>query len=130
VKFGWTSDYDKSFHNALLGSVLILGMTFGSFGGGIIMNYGRRRTIILSLYIGLFGNIITYNLNFFVLLIGRFMFGMSTGIFSSTIIRFINETVPFHIADLLSVGYVFISTIGSIIAFSLGSVLPADDQND
>jgi hypothetical protein len=55
------------------------------------------------------------------------MFGVSTGIFSSTIIRFINETVPYHVADSLSVGYVFISTTGSILAFSLGSVLPADD---
>jgi predicted MFS family arabinose efflux permease len=102
-------------------------MTFGSFGGGILMNNGRRKTIMLSLYIGLLGNIVTIYLNFYMLLIGRFMFGVSTGIFSSTIIRFINETVPFHVADSLSVGYVFISTTGSIIAFSLGSVLPADD---
>ena len=102
-------------------------MTIGSFGGGILMSHGRRRTIILSLLIGLLGNIVTYYFNFYVIMIGRFLFGISTGIFSSTIIRFINETVPFHIADSFSVVYVFISTVGSIIAFSFGSVLPGDD---
>lgn len=102
-------------------------MTFGAFAGGIIMNYGRRNTLILSLFIGLIGNIVTYYLNFYFIMVGRFMFGISTGIFSSTIIRFINETVPFHIADSVSVLYVFISTFGSIVAFTFGNVLPADD---
>ena len=94
------------------------------------MSNGRRRTIIASLFIGLLGNIVTYYLNFYVIMIGRFMFGISNGIFSSTILRFINETLPFHIADSFSVGYVFISTVGCIIAFYIGSLLPADDQYD
>ena len=102
-------------------------MTFGAFGGGLLMNYGRRRAIIVSLFIGFIGNLVTFRLNFYLIMIGRFMFGLSTGLFSSTVLRFINETVPFHLADYVSVIYVFISTVGSIIAFSFGSILPDDD---
>ena len=36
------------------------------------------------------------------------MFGLSIQIFSSVIIRFINETVPFQLADTVRVIYVLI----------------------
>ena len=63
-------------------------------------------------------------------MLGRFIFGISTGIFSATLQWYFNETVPLHLSDTVQVASVFAGTFGSIIAFMLGEILPDDKDTD
>ena len=58
------------------------------------------------------------------MLIGRFLFGFSTGLFSSTVPRYIEETIPTHLYDTLGPIYTFSQNVGTLAAYLLGELLP------
>ena len=128
AKFGWETDSDKSLYNAIIGTSEILGMTIGAIFGGILMKIGRRKSLIIICFIGMTGNLITFNFNLTSLLIGRFIFGFATGLTSSIVPRIIEETIPSHIYDSLGVIFNLSQCCGTIVGMSLGQVLPDDED--
>ncbi len=82
-------------------------MTIGAIVGGILMKIGRRKSLIIICIIGIIGNLITFNFYLTTILIGRFIFGFSTGLSSSIVPRMIEETIPSHIYDSLGVTFAF-----------------------
>ena len=62
AKYGWAPGHDQAIHNAYLGGSVMLGMTVGAVAGGIIMRVGRRRTLFISVLVGIVGNLCTFNL--------------------------------------------------------------------
>ena len=92
---------------AYIGSSVVLGMTLGAVGGGSLMKIGRRKAILIACVIGLAGNIITFFLSFWNLIIGRFLFGFSVGLFSSICPRMNEETIPAHLFDSLGPTFSF-----------------------
>ena len=107
TKFGWVSDHDKALYNAIIGTSEILGMTIGAIVGGILMKIGRRKSLIIICFIGMTGNIISFNFYLWTILLGRFVFGFATGLSSSIVPRIIEETVPSHIYDSMGVTFPF-----------------------
>ena len=107
AKFGWITAQDKALNNAIIGTSEILGMTFGAIVGGILMKIGRRKSLIMICFIGMMGNIISFNFYLWTILLGRFVFGFATGLSSSIVPRIIEETVPSHIYDSMGVTYPF-----------------------
>ena len=88
-------------------------MTIGAFVGGKIMNkIGRKNTILVCVVIGIVGLGITMIFNFYTLTIGRFIFGLSCGIISITIPRFMEETIPRHLFDILAPTFNIFTTSG------------------
>ena len=53
------------------------------------MVIGRRKALYVSIILGIIGNSITMILNYPCIIIGRFVFGISTGLFSSIVPRYI-----------------------------------------
>jgi MFS family permease len=99
VKFNWTTQKDQNRNQAIIGGAVVLGMSIGAVCGGYLMKIGRRRALLISAIIGLAGVAITFHLEFTTLLIGRFIFGLGTGLFSSICPRYIEETTPSYIYE-------------------------------
>jgi len=109
---------------------VVLGMALGAVGGGVLMKIGRRKAIFVACGIGMIGILTTQNFNFTSLMIGRFIYGYSVGLFSSICPRVLEETSPPHIYESVAATFCFSQTIGTISAYSLGSLLPADTDTD
>jgi MFS family permease len=111
-----------------LGSAIVLGMTFGSVTGGKLMTIGRRKAIMISTFIGMLGCCLTFNLNFLMLILGRFIFGFSCGMYSSIIPRYMEETVPAEYYDTVGASFCFYQMLGVILSYVMGGFLPKDDD--
>jgi len=81
----------------MIGSSAVLGATIGSFSAGSIISIGRRKVMIIFNLISLVAVTGTVFLNFYSICICRFILGFSGGIFSVTLTRMIEETVPSHL---------------------------------
>ena len=123
---GWDTKTKQVHFQAYLGSILVLGMTIGAVCGGLLMQIGRRKAIFMACFLGMTGISITLDLNFTALMIGRFLLGFSVGLLSTIIPRFIEETCPIEIYDSVAPTYTFSQTLGTLCAFFLGAILPAD----
>ena len=47
AKFGWTKD-ETMLYNTIISTAGIIGITVGSFLGGVLLKFGRRRIVIIS----------------------------------------------------------------------------------
>ena len=72
----------------------MLGMAIGALTGGKLMTIGRRISIIICDVIGIIGASITLYFNYPAMIAGRFVLGISAGLISSIIPRYIEDTVP------------------------------------
>jgi len=73
----------------VLGAAIILGIAIGALGGGKLMFIGRRKSLFICIVIGIIGNSITMIFYYPTIIIGRFLFGVSTGLFSAIIPRYV-----------------------------------------
>jgi len=128
AKFNWVTDDEISKHEAELGASVVLGMTLGAVNGGILMRIGRRRAIILCCILGIAGVSTTMIWNFQLILLGRFIFGFSVGLFSSICPKFIEEVVPNKLFDMLAPVFNFSQSLGTICAYFWGEILPDDED--
>jgi MFS family permease len=104
-------------------------MTLGAVTGGKVMNIGRRNAMFVSIIIGMSGVSITMIFNFYAILIGRFLYGFSAGMFTAISSRFVEETVPIHLYETLSPCLNIAHSFGGISASLIGLILPADKDH-
>jgi len=104
----------------------MLGMAVGAISGGKMMAIGRRISVMLIDIVGLFGISITMYFNYYAILTGRFFFGVSIGLISAIVPRYIEDTVPYKYHYLMSTTFYIFTTVGLLVAFSLGAILPED----
>ena len=55
VKYGWVTDSEKSLHQSLIGSSVIVGLSVGALLGGKVIIMGRRKTMIVMNVVGIVG---------------------------------------------------------------------------
>ena len=131
AKLGWADGLDTNYHNSILGSSVILGLTLGALSGGVIMKIGRRNTLFISLVIGLIGNLLTININsFFMLNIGRLLYGYSSGLYSSVVPKMMGETLPDHVFESIISLYVAAQGIGMLISNLFVFILPTENETE
>ena len=90
------------------------------------MGIGRRRAQFVNIAIGLAGTAMTMILRFEAILLGRFLFGFSSGLFTTTIPRYVEETVPTRLFDSIGPLYICSQSLGTLFSYLLGEILPAD----
>ena len=112
----------------MLGATVVLGLTFGALAGGKLMMIGRRRAMILSILLGFIGISITMIWSFKVILVGRFLFGLSAGMFSAIIPRYVEETVPIHLLETLAPCLNLAQALGGFFSYLLALILPEDEE--
>ena len=110
--------------DAYIGSSVILGMTIGAVSGGILMKKGRRKALMVSCGFGIVGVTITLKLNIYILIIGRALLGLSVGLYSSIDPRYLEETIPHHLYNPLTVLYYSTLAGGGVISYFSGELLP------
>ena len=130
AKFHWDDPGIAHFNQGLIGSALILGVTFGALIGGKLMKIGRRKVQFINIVLGLVGISFTMFLRLETILLGRFLFGMSSGLFVTTIPRYIEETVPSHLYDSIGPLFTYSLAVGTLISYVIGEILPPDTDTE
>ena len=105
-------------------------MAFGCLAAGKLFRFGKRRVIMIFQVVSAVGCVISFaTLDFVTILVGRFIFGFSAGIFVNMCPLMIEETVP---GKLMDHGYrsstnIAINTM-VCINMSLGLLVPTKTE--
>eukprot|EP00347_Sterkiella_histriomuscorum_P013305 403365224 len=128
VQFGLIDDNEKKFYHTMIGSSAVLGATVGSFSAGSIIQIGRRKSIIIFNFIAILATFSTLVLNFYAMCAGRFVLGFCGGLFSVSLARMIDETVPINLLGTFGVVTNLSMNAGNMVSILMGAGLP--DQDD
>ena len=110
---------------------MILGTAIGAVSGGVLMKIGRRRSMFICLAIGLAGNSLTIDIDsFWLIMVGRLLFGASAGLYSSIVPKMMAETIPQHLLSSAVGSFVTAQTFSQLIIFLLGEILPDDKDTE
>ena len=101
IQQSWPAE-QEDLYMTLLTSSSIVGLSIGCLAGGLIIQGGRRRTIIQFNALGIVACALCAVNQFEVICVGRLIFGLVAGAIITASAKTIEETVPVH---LLSNGY-------------------------
>eukprot|EP00347_Sterkiella_histriomuscorum_P001597 403371420 len=131
LKFEYTQDNGQAL-SSLLSCSGVFGMAIGSYllVIPIMKRWGRRRAILIGVYIGVVGILAQMVESYAMILIGRFIYGLACGIHVISVTRFIEETVPYEKINLFLPLYFCATSSARIIVMILASGMPSDDDID
>ena len=125
TKFEWTTEETK-LYNMLINFSTILGMAIGMMSGGLIIPWGRRKTIILFNIFGLMSLALMQILNLWPILLGKLFFGFCAGVINMASPKMLDETVPVHLIGAYGIVSNCGVCCGIFLVNSLGAALPGD----
>ena len=99
----------------------------GALVGGFVSMYnGRRKTMIVAVFIGLVGIGVTQvnGDNIYVICSGRLIIGISCGFLSISAPRFIEETLTPHLYDQIGPLFNFSMALGIFLSFCVAQIMP------
>jgi MFS family permease len=83
-----------------LSTASIFGISAGSlFGGDYVQSLGPKKTIIIFNVFGLIGSIMSLQLSFKLMCLGRFFFGLTSGVLLCATSRVLEDTIPVRLID-------------------------------
>ena len=95
----WTKE-EKQLNITLISFICIFGMAIGCLLAGKLFNFGKKRIVMIFQIICVVGCLLSLiSLNLVTIIIGRFIFGISAGIFVTICPAIIEETVPGRLMD-------------------------------
>ena len=97
AKFGWSTDEMKTW-TSIINVSSIVGATIGSMAGGLAISIGRRKAGIIWQIPAIIGACICMVENPYCFAVGRFIIGISAGIYNSVMGKSLDETVPFEVS--------------------------------
>ena len=78
----------------------IFGISAGSlFGGDYVQSLGPKKTIIIFNIFGLIGSVMALQLSFKLMCLGRFFFGLTSGVLLCATSRILEDTIPVRLFD-------------------------------
>ena len=86
--------------------------------------------MLIMLAVGIVGVSMTLIENFYMLIFGRVVYGLSVGVSSVCMPRYVEEFVPLHKYGICIALYAFSMNIGTLIALTSAIILPKDDDTD
>ena len=102
----------------------------GAVFGGRLIAIGRHRVLAIADIIGIIGVGLTLFLDIHIILSGRIIYGISTGLIAVAMPRYIDEVLPPSLISLYGGLYCFSFSIATIVAYMLALGLPADKLPD
>lgn len=127
AKFGWDKEA-ATLYNTLISSAAIFGVVTGSLVGGRFIQGGRRKALIIFNLLGAIAVTLTMFLDLTAIIIGRFFFGFTCGVFSVAGPKMLDETVPIHLSSSFGTATNTFLSGGIMVALLLGAGLPDDDD--
>jgi len=120
-------DYEEIL-TAVVGGAMPFGAMISSLLAGKFSNrVGARKTLMVSNLITLVGTVITvipYTLTF---ALGRFLSGLSVGVYAALVPLYINETSPTQMSGQMGILAQAQITFGIVVAYALALVLPTEN---
>ena len=97
----WGNDRGRiDFYITVLGTASIFGISAGSlFGGDYVQSLGPNKTIIVFNAFGLIGSILSIQTSFKIMCLGRFLFGITSGVLLCATSRVLEDTIPARLLD-------------------------------
>jgi MFS family permease len=129
AQYHWETKEQRAFYNSLIGASFILGIVLGSAPAGKLVQYGRRKLIIVSIVIMMIGTSITLVERVWCLLLGRVICGIARGFFNIAVTRMQEEFIPPHLYSTLGPSYPVSCTLGTFLATCSGLLLPPDSSS-
>ena len=84
----------------MIGSSFILGLSIGSILGGKFVSYGRRKVLIIVNILCAFSVIPTLFLNLWSICVGRFLYGLFSGMFLVLGPKMLDENIPSYLLGI------------------------------
>lgn len=103
---------------------MALGAIPGALVSGPIVEHGRRLAFMITAWILIVGTGLTLIFNFWALLAGRFIMGVSLGIYFAVCPLFISEISPPSISGTLGSLNQFVLIIAIALSFAMTYILP------
>lgn len=126
--YGWDKKEAKHYLS-ILSSVLAIGALIGAlFVSPYLLKRGRRFSIIIGNIIGLIGVALMNFLVIQIMILGRFIIGITIGIFTTCVGIYIKEYVPYDIAGTCGSIYELNYSIGIFLSYVLGLNLPTSEE--
>ena len=127
AKFDWTKD-ETILYNTIISSSAIMGLSFGSFGGGSLIKYGRRKMAMIANFIAIISSLISMVGTTPFLTLGRFVLGIAAGFTNVIFGKMVTENMPEKLASKFAMVHNAAMGVGFVPTFLMGAFLPdADD---
>lgn len=114
--------------NTLVSSIGIIGLIIGSFSAGHVVKAGRRRSIIAMSMIAAIGIVLTLVLKLWAILLGKFIYGTTSGIIIVASSLYLQETIPAAKSATFDFSTNFGVILGIFINLLVGLGLPQTDE--
>ena len=114
----------ENLFNSIVSSMIPAGALIGTLIGGYLAGRGRRYAIILLDICLMFAIVLTVTYNFYLLLLGRFIYGIYIGATWIWCALFVEEISPKEHSASMGTFIQIMITVGFIIAYSLGFLVP------
>ena len=101
AKMGWTKD-ETIFYNTMISSSAIVGLVVGSFAGGPMIKYGRRRGALIANALGIASAVFAMISSIPFLTVGRFCNGFAAGTYNVIYAKMILENLPEKLAQTVT----------------------------
>ena len=128
AKFGWHEDESK-FNNTTITVTGVIGNMIGALIGGKAIKNGRRKAAIYWLLLAIIGACVTMIGNIPSLCFGRFLVGIAAGVVNNVMGKSLDDTIPVEVSGQFGTLTNFYICVGLFFAFSLGSILPTDEED-
>lgn len=103
----------------------MFGLAIGAFVAGRLMAIvGRKQTMIIGSLIGIVGVSIEMISNYWCIIVGRIIYGLSAGIYSVCVGRYIEETVPHELLTIYAPIYTCGTSVAKMVVMLIAAGLP------
>lgn len=127
---GWDED-TKLDKQADVTTIIMAGAAVGALFGGTIAGLGRWNCLMITNIVVLAGGILSLFSNFPVFCVGKFLAGLSAGLFSLFSPKYISEYAPIEISGPMGGLSQFFITLGILLCNVIGFAFPhPEDYSD
>ncbi|CDW89549.1 sugar transporter family protein [Stylonychia lemnae] len=128
-KFGLDTSY-KNYYASMFGFMDMIGAALGSLAAGKLMTMGRKTSLQIGTFVGVIGTLFFQFTMIQALYFGKFLNGFGVGVYAVTILRYIDETIPYHLFDLLSPLLMVGISFARLTTFIFYAILNPDNLNE
>ena len=127
TQLGWASNR-RSLYEGVVTTMIPAGALFGTFVGNAMAGPSRRNALLLNNLFVAAGCGVSLVKQMIAICVGRFVFGVSAGVFSVVVPLFIQEVSPVSMSGSLGAINQFMIIVGVMIAMLLGLGVPEKDS--
>ncbi|CAI2366098.1 unnamed protein product [Moneuplotes crassus] len=119
--------HDKNLFNSLVSGLIPFGAIFGSVMIGLIVNKGRRFSLLVVASVFMAATLLSLVFNFYAMVLGRLCMGICIGCYATLCPLYISEISPPELSGFLGVFNQMGACTGIVIAFIVPYIMPLSE---